>query len=55
MSRGAQTFKQGDLVKALKAMTKAGVQVSRSHRKAKLRLCGRRPPIDHRNPANKRR
>jgi hypothetical protein len=26
MSRGAQTFKQGDLVKALKAMTKAGVQ-----------------------------
>jgi hypothetical protein len=26
MSRGAHTFKQADLVKALKAMTKAGVQ-----------------------------
>ena len=26
MSRGAQTFRQSDLVKALKAMAKAGVQ-----------------------------
>jgi hypothetical protein len=29
MSRGAQTFKQGDVVKALKAAANAGVEVQR--------------------------
>lgn len=29
MSRGAQTFKQGDVTKALKAAEKAGVEVQR--------------------------
>jgi hypothetical protein len=30
MSRGAQTFKQGDLTKALKAAEKAGLKVQRA-------------------------
>jgi predicted aspartyl protease len=29
MSRGAQSFKQGDVIKAVKAVVKAGVQVGR--------------------------
>jgi hypothetical protein len=29
MSRGAQTFKQGDVTKAVKAVTKAGYRVTR--------------------------
>ena len=29
MSRGQQTFKQGDVTKALKAMVKAGIAVER--------------------------
>ncbi len=34
MSRGAQTFKQGDVTKALKAAEKAGLKVQRAEVRA---------------------
>jgi hypothetical protein len=52
MSRGAQTFKQGDVTKALKAAEKAGLKVQRAEvrRDGSILLDFDRPPPASRDP-----